>query len=184
MKNEDKNILVLIKRGNEKAFKDLFDKYYRELYYFALTYFNQKETAEEIVQEVFIHIWNKRYELEITTSFKSYLFTSVKNRSIDYIRKELRKPEKADEKLNNLIVCGTADSSFEISELETLISKAILSLPEKCRIIFNLSRNSGLTYKEIANEFNISTETVKTQISIALKKIKLYLEIYWELVYN
>lgn len=182
MDDDGIKLIRQIKKNNVRAFKYLFETHYEKLFHFALTYVNHKEIAEEIVQDVFITIWNKRKELDITSSVKAYLFTSVKNRSISYLRQHLKLADITDNEHNIVSLYQSADYKIEGDELELYVQKAIDLLPDKCKIIFSLSRNSGLTYKEIAKELGISTETVKTQIGIALKKIKLYLEIYWDSV--
>ncbi|MBN2347332.1 MAG: RNA polymerase sigma-70 factor [Bacteroidales bacterium] len=185
MHKEEKKIISQLKKDHVGALKYLFDTYYEKLYFFAITFINQKEIAEEIVQDVFISIWDKRKELIITSSLKSYLFASVKYKSFSCLRQRLESVTMESEQVLYAVHSHhMPDQLFETFELEYYIQKAISLLPDKCKIIFNLSRNSGLTYKEIAYELNISVETVKTQISIALKKIKIFLEIHWDTVLN
>lgn len=183
MKNKEDDLVRGLNKGNINSYKTIFNNYYEKLFQFALRYVYHKEIAEEIVQDVFIIIWEKRKELNITDSLSSYLFTSVKNRSISYLRSKLSKVElSADDhsilKTDNKIY----ENSIEFSELEKEIHNAISLLPERCKLIFNLSRNSGLTYKQIAFQLNISPESVKTQIGIALKRLKLHLEKNWETI--
>ncbi len=181
MNTDELTIFRQIKRGNIRSFNYLFNKYYEILFRFALTYQNQREVAEEIVQDIFMHIWEKRLELNISSSVRSYLFTSVKNRCISFLRRKFDKAEVVSYGCtpDEQTFFQSPDIALESIELEFHIKNAIKMLPDRCRIIFNLSRNTGLTYREIAAELGISTETVKTQISIALGKIKLHLERYW-----
>lgn len=173
-----------LKKDNIESFEVLFNTYYKELYYFCLKYVFHKEVAEELVQDLFISIWEKRYNLNIQSSIKAYLFTSIKNRAISYLRSKIAQNShfenhdiiKTDEPLTN-------PNPIEYEELKEEIQNAIKLLPEQCRIVFHLSRNSGLTYKQIANELKVSPETVKTHISNALKKIKKHLEKHWEIFF-
>jgi RNA polymerase sigma-70 factor, ECF subfamily len=170
-------ILKELKKGSPTALKELFDIYAEKLYCYALRYVNKPEIAEEVVQDVFIAIWETRNKLTIKISLESYLYTSIKNRSISYLRKRISEIKKVE-----LLVADQIPDEFnqnngvEYQELKTGLKKVIETLPERCRIIFYLSRNSGLSYKQIAKELNISPETVKTQIGIALNRLKIELK--------
>ena len=181
MQKTEKQIVSQIKNGDVSAYKYLFELYYRDLYFFARKFLGNREVAEEIVQDVFIVLWENRNTLNITRSVKSYLFTSVKNRSINYLKSKIKNIDFVgiDEAVKTSDII-TADMLLELSELDDLITEAIEKLPTKCKEIFHLSRNSGLTYQEIANTLDVSKETVKSQIREALKRIKAYLNIQWE----
>ena len=130
------------------------------------------DTAKDIVHNVFVNLWEKRDQLDASTSFKSYLFTAVHNRSLNYIRdqKKFDKNEFVPE-TNEAINYESADS-LETTELQKKINNAIDSLPEKCREIFLLNRFEELKYQEIADKLNISIKTVETQMSKALKTLR------------
>ena len=171
--NQKLEILNKLKKGQIEALEYLFKLYSKSLYYHALKFINTREVAEEIVQDVFVAIWKNRLKLEIHTSFEAYLFSSVKNRAISYLRKEITSVGTEElSKAENLTDDYTNSTSMEFNELENELNRVIDSLPERCKLIFNLSRNSGLTYKQIADELDISPESVKTQIGIALQKLK------------
>lgn len=175
-KNQINNSLRELKKGSTYALENIFNLYADRLFYHALKFVNNKETAEEIVQDVFIAIWENRKELNIKSSLESYLYTSVKNRAISYLRKKIISLEANDlSYADNIADDNKTDASIEYAELTKELKKVIELLPERCKIIFTLSRNSGLTYKQIAEELNISPESVKTQIGIALSKIKSHL---------
>jgi RNA polymerase sigma-70 factor (ECF subfamily) len=162
-----------LKEGNRKLFDDLFSDYYVNLCRFAYTYVKNSETAEEIVQEMFISIWEQRHELNITTSVRTFLYTSIKNRALNYIRNHKTRANHEDEFANEQASRVSYMVDFcEREELQHLIEQAINELPEQCRIIFEKSREQNLTYKEIAQELNISPKTVENQMSIALKKLR------------
>jgi RNA polymerase sigma-70 factor, ECF subfamily len=175
--NQINTTLEGIKNGSTKALKHIFSLYSERLFYYAIKFVNSPEIAEEIVQDVFIAIWENRKELNIRSSLESYLYTSVKNRSISYLRKKISGIETGDiSYANNIPDQIRTDAPVEYTELNNELKRVIDSLPERCKIIFTLSRNSGLTYKQIADELNISPESVKTQIGIALSKLKKHLE--------
>lgn len=133
-----------------------------------------------MVQEVFISLWERRNEIVITHSIKSYLVSSVRNRSINYLKLQLPK-DRRKEDLDDFHIALTASSDapgLEYNELYDIIQEAISQLPEKCKAIFILSREEGLTYKEIANELSLSLKTVENQMGIALKKLRAALKPY------
>lgn len=174
-------LLEEIRIGNKAAFDFLFEFYYSQLCQFALKYTRSREASEEIVQEVFLSIWERRNHLEIKVTFRSYLYTSVKYQSFNYLKSQINKPDlglklhAAQHPSSNEI-----EESIDHSELEFLVHRAINKLPEKCRIIFNLSRSAGMTYNEISKELGISPKTVETQMTIALTRIKAFLNLHWD----
>jgi RNA polymerase sigma-70 factor, ECF subfamily len=174
-------VLNELKSGSTSALQQLFNLYSDRLFYHALKFVNKPEIAEEIVQDVFIAIWEARNELIIQSSLESYLFISIKNRSISYLRKKIKSIETEEISQSEDIPDNTIqDTHIEYNELKTELKRAIESLPERCKIIFYLSRNSGLTYKQIASELGISPESVKTQIAIALNRLKIQLKKFRE----
>ena len=181
MQRKEKHLLSRLRNSNVDAYKYLFNKYYTDLYYFTRKFLNNKEVAEEIVQDVFINIWENRASLNINSSIKSYLYTAVKNRAINYLKSKINNIDfvAIDNVAHENLVLQT-EQSVETEELDDLIQKAVLSLPPRCKEMFHLSRNSGMTYQEIADALGVSKETVKTQISEAIKKIKAFLNKHWE----
>ncbi len=167
------NFYNALQNNNHKVFDQLFMDYYVNLCRFAYTYLKDREASEEIVQEIFISLWEYRESININTSIRAYLYTSVKNRSLNYLRNEKTRIGHENEfaseqvsKVNELI------NFCEHEELHTLINDSINDLPKQCRNIFNLSRNEGLTYNDIAHQLNLSPKTVENQMGIALKKLR------------
>ena len=167
-------------------FEQLFRDYFPPLMAFARKILVDEDDAREVVHLVFINLWEKRSEVDLSTSLKSYLFTSVHNRSLNVIRD--RKKFSSGEVPE---VAGEWDVSAQIEsmELEGKIREVIDSLPEKCREIFKMNRFEGLKYGEIANKLDISIRTVENQISKALKILKEQLAKYltlllWLLLYT
>jgi RNA polymerase sigma-70 factor (ECF subfamily) len=174
-------ILEKLSQNDTAAFTKLVESFYTRLCRIAIKYTRHPESAEEIVQDVFVAVWNKRHSLEITASLSAYLGTAVKYRSINYLKSELRKP-RFEAEFPESVVSNTAspEDQLKATDLQQLIGEALESLPKKCRIIFDLSRNAEMTYKEIAAELNISQKTVETQMSIALSKMKEFLGRKWD----
>ena len=156
-----------------KEFETIFRQHYPELCGFANKYLHDLDAAEETVQTVFVKMWEKRAELEITTSVRSYLFTSVRNGCLNYIkhmkiRDDYKEHNQREMDQNRVL----ADDDLEASELENRIHSSINSLPEKRKKIFILSRYEGLKYQEIAEKLNISVKTVEHQMGSAIKQLK------------
>ena len=180
MQKNEEQLLFRIKNGDIEAYKYLFSLYYNDLYFFARKFLENREVAEEIVQDVFITIWENKDDWIINKSIKSYLFTAVKNRSINYLKSKINNINfvNIDDTLSvNHIL--PVNQTLELEELDDLIQKAVSSLPPKCKEMFHLSRNSEMTYQQIADVLDVSKETFKSQISEALKKIKAYLNKHW-----
>lgn len=171
-----------MQEGNLQAFEAIFRQYYDELFFYTLRIVAQREVAEELVQDLFIHLWQKRRELVITTAPKAYLFTAMRHRSFNYLKSRMAKAgadlplEQATEPISY------PEVPLEASQLAELIELGVQSLPEKCRLIFHLSREMGLSYDEIAKELDVSRETVKSQIKIALQKLRIFLGKHWEML--
>ncbi len=175
----ERQLINSIKEGNQKSFELVFKTYYARLCTFAFGYTKQMETAEDLVKDVFVNIWNNHKKLEIKTSVSAYLFRSVKNACINYLERDKnRKLLSIDElKQQEIKIAEPLSTDYPISkilasELEDRIHTEIEKLPESCREVFKLSRFEGLSHKKIAEKLQISENTVKVQIYRALSKIK------------
>ncbi|MBN2275495.1 MAG: RNA polymerase sigma-70 factor [Bacteroidales bacterium] len=162
---------------DDKILKIQFEKLFREhftaLCYFARKYLGDLDSSKEIVHSVFIKIWENRSQFDWDKPAKSYLFTSVYNRSMNFIRDNRKfvahDPSELREEFTD--TAAFADN-MEVAELEGKIKSALQRLPEKCREVFELSRFEGKKYAEIAVQLNISLKTVESQMSKALKILK------------
>ncbi|MCW0481317.1 RNA polymerase sigma-70 factor [Gaoshiqia sediminis] len=155
---------------NEENFSKVFDEYYSSLCFFSNKYLEDMDLARSLVQEVFVDLWTKRENIALKYSVKSYLYTAVKNRSIDYLR-TVRKNVKLSAVGDCQLETPFRDA-LEEAELNDRINKSINELPEKCREVFVLCRFEGLKYSQIAEKLNISVKTVEMQMGIALKKMR------------
>ena len=161
------------------GFEKLFRQFFPALMAFSRKILGDEDDAREVVHQVFIALWDKRQELDLSTSLKSYLFTSVHNRSLNVIRdrkkfSDAEVPEMAGE--------WDVSAHIEGMELEEKIHAVIAGLPEKCREVFLLNRFEGLKYGEIAERLEISVKTVENQMSKALKILRDKLSAYLSLV--
>ncbi len=162
-------------------FKEVYISYYARLKRFARQYVVREEDAENIVQDIFSELWEKQLEFSSFVNLNGYLFTVLKNRCIDFFRRETlvqeAKKTLQDERLQELKMkfesLEALDSAFlNKPDIETLIQDAIDDLPEKCREIFLMNKLEGKKQKAIARELNISIHTVESQMAIAYKKLK------------
>lgn len=168
----DADLILALKEGNLKAFNQVFDQYAKRLYRFSLGYLKSAENAEEIVQEVFLKIWNNREELILQKSFDSYLFTIAKNGILNTIRKS--KSEQAYLNYAKLYSGGNVllDQELDFKELDKAYQDAIAQLSPRRKEIFLLSREQSLSNAEIAKKMNISVKTVENQMTSALAEIR------------
>jgi RNA polymerase sigma-70 factor (ECF subfamily) len=183
MLQQDGHIMEGIKAGNLRVFEDFFRTFYQPLCYYALKYVSSADTAEEIVQDLFYTLWEKREELSITTSLKAYLYTATHNRCLKYL--DHRKIEQKFEKYYREQTAEHVESPSDLTgmnEIQRIINKTLDSLPEKCSRIFRLNRFEGLRYSDIAKKLSISIKTVEANMGKALKLLRENLKEYVETV--
>lgn len=169
---EDDLLALQIQQSNTKAFKTIYTKYYKSLVLFCKQYVDDLSTAEDIVQDVFIYIYENRKTLKITSSFKSFLYTSVKNKGINHLKRS-KKIVLDNYHTNAEVLLSEEDHTMiEKIELSKKLHKAIATLPKKNQEIFKLSRFNGYTNQEIAELMQVSIRTVETHISNAIKELK------------
>ena len=157
-------------------FEKLFKALYAPLCKYCCQLVHDTIQAEDIVQELFVYLWNQRDQIKIKKSIEAYLFAAAKNRCITYLKSKFAAfHQDTEEKVLNYSSGENPNSELENKELNNLLHAAINNLPEKCRIIFSLSRFGDLSYKVIAKKLDISERTVESQIHIAIKKIKEHL---------
>lgn len=176
-KYTDQELLGLLKQGNDLAFVEIYNRYWDKLFAVAYHRSGDEQDAEEIVQDVFLSLWNRRLSLDLTHSISTYLSVAVKYQVINKLSRQHRKilhlstldGEDAGEE--------STDLWFNEKELKQQIEKSINALPEKCRIVFLMSREEDKTAKQIAKELNISEKTVEAHMSRALKDLRKSLNI-------
>jgi RNA polymerase sigma-70 factor (family 1) len=156
-----------------QAYKELYKLFFDRLYRFAFSIVKSKEAAEEIVSDVFIKIWQLRNELIEINNLQVYLYTIAKNFSLNYITKYYKNPViSLDEiEFETLIALNNPEDILISTDICNRINEAIRALPSQCKLIFQLVKEDGLKYKEVARILNISVFTVRNQVAIASKKI-------------
>lgn len=177
----DEELIQLLQVDGEKAIDLIFRRYYQYLCYAVYRVIPDRNLVEDLAQEVFFELWRKRTNLEIKTSLKAYLRRAAVNRSLNYIRDQKIKFDDREELPDVERLRVVQPRIMEEAELKRMIEAAVKALPERCRIIFSLSRYEEMSYQEIADNLNISVKTVENQISKALKLLKLAIEPYTSL---
>lgn len=173
----EKDILAIFKRlsgsPDAAALWQLHTHYFHRLYAYVLSIVRLKETAEEVTNDVFVDIWQKRYLLAGITKPEIYLFICAKNKALRHLKKKSPAFEPLDHATPDL-PCILEKDPYEIlisSEMLRCINDAIAALPPKCRMIFRLVKENSLKYSEVAELLDISEKTVENQMTIALKKL-------------
>ncbi len=169
-------IIELLRDGNESVFERVFKEYFKRLHAYAYTFLKDEPMAEEIVQNVFCRIWEKKDQLNSSGSLKAYLYRAVHNESLNYLKHHKVKAEYEQyytDRMSNGY--EHTEKKIMVAELEKHIGKALSELPPRCRIIFQLSRFEQLKYQQIADHMGISVKTVENQMGKALKLLRLKL---------
>lgn len=168
----DDELLRLISEGDEAAFNTVYQRYMPLLYIYGCKIVSDTDEVKDILQEVFTSIWSKR-NLQISTSFSAYIYAAVRYKLFDYLDKKKIRNGYATS-LQQFMEEGecVTDNEVRANELRRQIEKEIDSLPPKMREVFILSREANQTYEEIASQLDISHNTVRKQISNALKIIR------------
>ena len=180
----ERDLIVRLKAGDQTAFELLFYYYYPGLVMYACQFTADREDAEEIVQNFFVRFWEKHNRLIPCDSLKSYFFSSVKNGSLDFLKHQNIEKKYIRDMLEMSKHHLAYDTDLYVaSELQETLKKGINLLPEKCREIFIMSRIQGLKNEEIATKLEISKRTVETQISKALKVLRVELKDYAGLLF-
>tara|TARA_R110002050_G_scaffold201588_1_gene336763 strand:+ start:1899 stop:2450 length:552 start_codon:yes stop_codon:yes gene_type:complete len=176
MNSGDAQLLEKLKQGSPTAYKQLFDRYYMPLSVYALKYCDSFQLAEDIVQELFIKFWDEKIYLKLENAISPYLFKAVKNNTLRAVKTNSKYHfEQIENQINELII-DDIDAEFLEQERKKLY-KEIEKLPEKSQEVFKAIVLDNLKYKEIAEQLNISVNTVKTHYSRALKQLRESLDI-------
>lgn len=166
---------------SEASFEVLFNSYYEALTHYAYTFMNNNDEAEDIVQQVYINLWENRMKLEIHTSARSLLYKAVHNTCLNRI-KHLKIKSSHHQDLNYVQANDIYQTSTDHKELIERLHLALEILPEQCRKIFEMSRFEQLKYQEIANQLNLSIKTIENQMGKALKIMRAELKDYLPIV--
>lgn len=169
----ESELVLRLKADDPSSLKEMYAIYWEEIFVYVLKVMKDKEEAQDIVQELFIAVWNRRKELEIQQTLRGYLFTSARYMTLRYIQNSNRRNSFIQSFSGSLPQAADADISLEVKELDKQIETCLNEeMPERMRLIFRLSREEQLSYKEIAARLDISEETVRKQIYNALKILR------------
>jgi len=176
---EEPELIRLIRNGDDTAFEKLFRLFYERLCRYASQMLDSPESAEEVVQDVFVTVWENRAKLELQVGIKPYLYRSVHNRCLNNIRHlQVRAQHKTVVMSMPSAELSEGTPQLETKELQSRIAAALEKLPEECRKVFKLSRYEELSYREIADFLEISVKTVENQMGKALKIMRKELSDY------
>lgn len=169
----DCELMNLLRSGDKSAFSEIYNRYWKKLFTVASNKIGQPEEAEEIVQDIFISLWDRRMEITITSSLNAYLAVSVKYRVIKILAKRYQH-NKYEEHSLAFMPCSTNSTEdwLEFLELKSRLEILVAELPEKCRLVYKASREKGYSQKQIAEEFGIAEKTVEAHLSKALKSLR------------
>lgn len=164
-----------IRGGDIEEFELLYRQFCQPLIMFANKYIYDQDVAENVVQDVFVNVWMNRENLDVSGNIKAYLYTSVRNKALNTIKHSHIKREYQENLKLDDIDPNTPESKVMYKEVEFAVNNAVRNLPEKCRMIFLMSRNDQLSYAEIANILGLSVKTIENQMGKALKILRKHL---------
>ncbi len=173
--NHEKALLQQLKESDEHALTLLYKAHWESLFLSAYNILKDKKACEDIVQETFLQLWLRRKTLDVRESLKTYLSTAVRYQVFHHIRKAAKRLIVQRTELN-MPLAANSDEPLLQKDLYGKVHEAVEELPERCRLIYRLSREEQLSHKEIAHRLNISMKTVENQLTIALRRVRHYLE--------
>lgn len=172
--HNDQHLIERLLNDNEKAFDYIYDLYWKQLFQYAYKRLQCEDLAKDIVQDIFISLWNQKDGLKLTSSLSAYLFSMLRFKLINYyysseVRKQhaLHVNQVGHQHENNI------DQKVNFNEVNSLLTSSLQKLPSKMKNIFELSRVDGHSVRQISEQLNISEQTVKNQLSTALKRLRL-----------
>lgn len=172
--HEQRELLAQLAAGNEMALDEMYRLYWKSLFTAAFNVLRDRPACEDIIQEVFMQLWIKRESIEIKTSLSGYLHAAVRYQVFHAVKNAAHSSHLFDN-IDERIARQSADRDLNLKELNERINRVVETLPEQCRQIYKMSREEQLSHKEIAERLKISPKTVENQITIALRKLRIYL---------
>lgn len=181
----DDKLYVLLQSGDSMAYTVIYHRYFDALYIHAVNRLKDKDESKDLIQEIFVGLWNNRQVHSISTSLKSYLYVSVRNKVLDFVAHQ-QVANKYIDSLQHFMDEGhcITDHLIREKQLSKIIDEEIAQLPEKMRVIFEMSRKQALSHKEIAEMLGISELTVKKQVANAVKILKNKLGVNFFLIFS
>lgn len=171
-------ILEQLSKGNSEAFRKLYLFYYDRLFRFALTFLHSEPASEDVISDVFFNLWRDRYTLPFIPNFQAYLYQAVRNGCLNVLKSGYvsKRDELPDTELQVTVSSDSPLEELAYKELTEAIAKAVVSLPERCRLIFLMAKEDGMNHKEIAEALNVKLCTVERQLLLAKSKIRKFIE--------
>lgn len=170
-KLNDSVLLDRLAAGDEYALNEIYMLYWQDLFLCAYNVLKDKAACEDIIQDLFLQLWQKRTTIQITTSLRAYLYTAVRYNVFRQIRTG-KVRNALFEEVADRMAANTTEFIMAEKDVSKQVARAVAGLPDKCREVYKLSREEQLTHKEIASRLNISTKTVENQLTIALKRVR------------
>lgn len=168
---DDNSLLVQIKNGNSLAFKQFFDRHYHPLCYYLNNFTNDKDTAEDIAQLVFVDFWNKRETITIHSSVKSYLYKMAYHQFLDSLLQKKKEATVLEQLKYEALQTISTPTEAELEQKSQRLWRIIEQLPDRCQEVLRL-KMEGLKYKDIAEHLGLSVKTVESQMRVAFIKIR------------
>lgn len=171
-------ILEQLSKGNSEAFHKLYLFYYDRLFRFALTFLHSEPASEDVISDVFFNLWRDRYTLPFIPNLQAYLYQAVRNGCLNVLKSGYvsKRDELPDTELQVTVSSDSPLEELAYKELTEAIAKAVVSLPERCRLIFLMAKEDGMNHKEIAEALNVKLCTVERQLLLAKSKIRKFIE--------
>lgn len=168
----DKDLLASLMQGDESAFTEIYTRYWKKLFVTASHRLNSFEDAEEIVQDIFVSLWNRRHRLDVHSDLSGYLAVSVKYRVIKMLDSHYNEKRYIDSIMTKGLIDDSTQELLAFEELKEELARYVQELPEKCQLVFKLSREDGYSQKQIAEELGVSEKTVESHLGKAFKTLR------------
>lgn len=168
----EKELLVKLNRGDVEAFNRLFRSFYKPLYFYVFRITGESEASKDILQDVFSQLWKERNNLPIRYSLNGYLYRMARNKSLNYIQQKKREDLRNKDYRNTLLHSIDSENQADRKELLRLVDQQVSEFPSRQKQVFLLSRQQGLTHREIAEHLNLSPKTVESLIYRSLRRLK------------
>lgn len=172
----DEQLVTIVRDGNDDAYAELFNRHWQRVYNMVYSRINDRPVTEEMAQEIFMKLWDKRADLVID-NFSAYLYTCVKRRCINYIESKIaRKKHWERYKVFLPLQDDSTNKTIAFNDLREALEKGLNTIPEKSKMIFRLNRFDGRSVKDIAGQMNLSEKAIQYHLTRSVKKLRLYLK--------
>lgn len=169
----DEQLVLLLKDSNDAAFTEIYHRYWDRLFAVAMHRLDNMEEARELVQDIFYNLWKKRHSLELAYTLNTYLATAVKYEVLNRLATKSRQERyRTHASRHWQEAFSDTENQLQFHELQAQLAVLVRGLPEKCRIVFQLSRDKGYSQRKIATELGIAEKTVEAHLSAALRKLR------------